>query len=98
MNRTLTACLHAYCYECIAGVINGISQDHVAYLAAGGLDFIIGDGQLNYGWEEILEIFYNLQIVKGMFVTGGFQEVNNPAYNRDRGPVAIGTLRVHVEF
>jgi hypothetical protein len=33
-----------------------------------------------------------------MNVTGDFQEVNHPAYNRDRGPVVIGALRVHFEF
>jgi hypothetical protein len=27
-----------------------------------------------------------------------FQEVNHPAYNSDRGPVSIGSLRVHIEF
>ena len=79
-------------------VVNGLSQAHRAYLAAGGLGFIIGDGRLNYGPEEILETYYNFQILKGIVATAGFQEVNHPAYNRDRGPVSIGTLRVHIEF
>ena len=50
------------------------------------------------GPEEILEVFYDWQIVKGMFVTADFQEVGNPAYNRDRGPVSVGSLRLHLEY
>ena len=48
--------------------------------------------------EEILEAYYNYEVRKGINVTANFQEVNHPGYNRDRGPVAISTLRVHVEF
>ena len=82
----------------LAGVINGLSGDHRNYLGAGGVGFQIGDGQLRYGPEEILETFYNYAIVKGVNVTFDFQEVNHPAYNRDRGPVSIYTLRVHIEL
>jgi high affinity Mn2+ porin len=78
--------------------INGLEGSHRNYLAAGGLDFIIGDGALNYAPEQILEAFYNLQVVKGIFVTTDFQEVINPAYNADRGPVSIVSLRVHLEY
>ncbi len=77
---------------------NGIARDHRDYLAAGGLDFIIGDGRLRYGPEEILETFYNFAVIKGIYLTADFQEVNHPAYNRDRGPVSIYTLRVHIEL
>jgi len=78
--------------------INGLEGTHRNYLAAGGLDFIIGDGALNYGPEEILEAFYNLEVHKGINVTLDFQEVNHPGFNRDRGPVSITSLRVHFEF
>ncbi|MBV8076823.1 MAG: carbohydrate porin [Planctomycetaceae bacterium] len=81
----------------LAGILNGLSGPHRAYLAAGGLDFIIGDGRLRYGPEEILEIYYALQVRAGIAVTFDFQEVGNPAYNRDRGPVSIGSIRVHFE-
>jgi high affinity Mn2+ porin len=77
---------------------NGLAKVHHEYLAAGGLDFIIGDGALNYGPEQIVEVYYNLAVIKGINVTGDFQEVINPAYNRDRGPVSAGSLRVHFEF
>jgi high affinity Mn2+ porin len=78
--------------------INGLERTHRNYLAAGGLDFIIGDGALNYAPEQILEAFYNLEVVKGIYVTTDFQEVIHPAYNADRGPVSIVSLRVHIEF
>jgi high affinity Mn2+ porin len=82
----------------LAGAVNGLERSHREYLAAGGLDFIIGDGRLNYAPEQIIEMYYDWQIIKGIFATVDFQGVNHPAYNADRGPVAIGALRVHMEF
>jgi high affinity Mn2+ porin len=82
----------------IAGALNGISKDHRQYLAAGGLDFNIGDGRLNYGLEEIFEIYYRIAITKGIYVIADFQEIGNPAYNRDRGPVSVESALVHIEF
>ncbi|MFO0934988.1 MAG: carbohydrate porin [Gemmataceae bacterium] len=82
----------------IAGVMNGLSNAHRDYLAAGGVGFIVGDGQLRYSPESILEMYYNCQLREGLFVTLDFQGVLNPAYNRDRGPVGILGLRTHFEF
>jgi high affinity Mn2+ porin len=79
----------------LAGILNGLSGPHERYLAAGGYGFIIGDGKLNYGLEQILEWYYAYQVKPGLIVTLDFQEVVNPAYNRDRGPVQIIGLRVH---
>ena len=76
----------------------GISGDHWDYLAAGGLDYIIGDGQLRYGSEEIFDVFYAVAITKNIIASFDFQEVNHPAYKRDRGPVSIFALRVHIEI
>jgi high affinity Mn2+ porin len=81
-----------------AVVVNGLSSAHRDYLAAGGLGFIIGDGRLSYSPETIIESYYSLQLKKGFAVTSDLQLVFNPADNRDRGPVAIGTVRVHAEF
>ena len=79
-------------------VVNGLSNGHREYLAAGGLGFIVGDGRLRYGEEMIWETYYNLRIREGINFTVDFQGVNNPAYNRDRGPVAILGVRLHMEF
>ena len=46
----------------IAGLMNGLSKDHRDYLAAGGLGFIIGDGQLNYKTEDVIESYYRINI------------------------------------
>jgi high affinity Mn2+ porin len=81
----------------LAGVINGLSGPHRSYLAAGGLGFILGDGRLNYAPEQIVEAYYNWQVVKGINVTLDVQGINHPGYNADRGPVVVGTLRVHFE-
>jgi high affinity Mn2+ porin len=82
----------------VAFVSNGISHDHQQYLALGGLGFLLGDGRLNYGRENIVEIYYTLHAWRGVYPSAGFQYVSNPGYNRDRGPVVVPTLRLHLEF
>jgi len=77
---------------------SGLSGVHRAYLAAGGLDFLIGDGRLTYGPEYVWESYYNARVRSGVFVGLDAQRVVNPAYNQDRGPVWIGSVRVHIEF
>jgi len=76
---------------------SGLSAVHAQYLADGGHDFLIGDGRLNYGPECIWESYYSARVVKWLFASIDLQHVNNPAYNRDRGPVWIPSLRLHVE-
>jgi hypothetical protein len=82
----------------IAAVINGISKEHQAFLKAGGNGFIIGDGNLNYGHEGIIETYYNAKMSKFFWLTFDYQFVNNPAYNKDRGPVHVFGVRAHIEF
>ena len=82
----------------IAFVSNGIKKDHQVYLADGGLGFLLGDGRLNYGRENIVESYYTAHVWRGIYIAPGLQYVNNPGYNRDRGPVVVPTLRAHVEF
>ena len=79
-------------------VTNGICADHQHYLALGGLGFLLGDGALNYGRENIFESYYNAHIWRGIFSGFDLQHINNPGYNRDRGPVLVGSLRFHLEF
>jgi high affinity Mn2+ porin len=82
----------------IAFVSNGIKKDHQNYLAAGGLGFLLGDGHLNYGRESIFESYYTAHIWRGIYVAPGVQHINDPGYNRDRGPVVVPSFRAHVEF
>ena len=77
---------------------NGISRDHQQYLALGGYGFLLGDGRLNYAREDILESFYTLHAWRGFFPAVGLQYAVHPGYNKDRGPVIVPTLRLHVEF
>ncbi len=79
-------------------VSNGISRDHQEYLALGGSGFLLGDGRLNYGCESIVETYYTLHAWRGIYPSFGLQHINNPGYNRDRGPVVEPTLRLHLEF
>jgi len=82
----------------IAFVSNGIKKDHQMYLANGGLGFLLGDGGLNYGRENIVESYYTVHVWRGIYMAPGVQHINNPGYNRDRGPVIVPSLRAHVEF
>jgi high affinity Mn2+ porin len=77
---------------------NEPSSAHRDYLAAGGLGFLIGDGRLNYHPENIVEAFYSLTVFRSTWVTLHMQRIQNPAYNANRGPVGVGTIRLHTEF
>ena len=79
-------------------VSNAIKRDHQNYLGAGGLGFILGDGHLNYGRENIVESYYNVHAWRGLFYSVDIQHIDNPGYNRDRGPVWVGSVRTHVDF
>src|SRR5579864_1539887 len=82
----------------LAFISNGISRDHQEYLALGGLGFLLGDGKLNYGRENIVETYYTLHVWRGIFTSFDAQYINNPGYNRDRGPLFAPALRLHAEF
>ena len=77
---------------------NGIKRDHQVYLESGGQGFLLGDGKLTYGRENIVESYYTLHVWRGIYLAPGVQHISNPGYNRDRGPLLVPTLRAHVEF
>jgi len=82
----------------IAGVVNGISNVHQAFLNAGGLGILVGDGKLPHpGSEKILETYYSFPVFASK-VTFDYQLIVNPAYNRDRGPVSVLGVRVHTQY
>ena len=82
----------------VAFVSNAICKDHQTYLADGGLGFLLGDGKLNYGRENIVESYYTVHVWRGIYLAPGVQHIVDPGYNRDRGPVIVPSFRAHVEF
>jgi high affinity Mn2+ porin len=82
----------------VAFVTNAIAKDHQNYLAAGGLGFLLGDGHLTYGRENVFESYYTVHAWRGIYLAPGLQHIANPGYNRDRGPVVVPSFRAHVEF
>lgn len=82
----------------LAVVSNAIKRDHQNYLKNGGLGFLLGDGNLSYGRENIVEGYYNWHAWRGLSYAVDVQHINNPGYNRDRGPAWVGSVRAHVEF
>jgi high affinity Mn2+ porin len=79
-------------------VTNAISRDHREYLRLGGLGFLLGDGNLNYGRENIFEGYYNVHLWRGVYAAFDLQHIQNPGYNRDRGPVLVPGLRLHLDL
>jgi len=79
-------------------VANEIVAAHQQYLGYGGLGFLLGDGALTPGPEKIFEGFYSAHLWRGCFASCDFQHINNPGYNKARGPVFVPGLRFHVEF
>ena len=82
----------------IAVVSNGLSAPHREYLALGGQGFLLGDGTLRYGREDILETYYTAHLWRGVSASGGLEYIGHPGYNQDRGPVLVEMLRVHADF
>jgi hypothetical protein len=89
----------------VAFVSEGLSGPHRQYLADGGCGFLLCDGRLNYGHEQILEAYYRFQIswpqkpgpIRWQ-LSPDYQDIRNPGYNRDRGPVHFWAVRLHVEY
>ena len=82
----------------LSGVTGGLSSDARAYFAAGGLGIVIGDGALNYHREQVLETYYALMLEQWATVSLDYQFIADPAYNADRGPVSVFSLRIHTAF
>ncbi|HYA13735.1 MAG TPA: carbohydrate porin, partial [Syntrophales bacterium] len=66
--------------------------------AAGGSGILLGDGRLNYGLEQVLEVYYRIQLGPYIQITPDFQFIQNPGYNQDRGPVEVYSLRVRLSI
>ena len=82
----------------VAFVSNAIKKDHQNYLAAGGFGFLLGDGRLTYGRENVLESFYTVHAWRGIYLAPGVQHINDPGYNRDRGPAWVFSVHGHIDF
>jgi high affinity Mn2+ porin len=81
------------------GILNGISAEHIAFLNAGGLGILIGDGQLtNYSTEKIFEVYYSYALTASSKVTFDYQFISHPGYCADHGPVNVFSGRVHWQF
>ena len=83
----------------IAGIVDGISDAHRDFLAAGGLGPLIGDGKLpHYSLERVVETYYDVELTRYVHFALDYQFVANPGYNSDRGPVNIFSVRFHFQL
>lgn len=79
-------------------VLDGLAPWHRRYLEAGGYGFLLGDGGLSYGPEVEGDVYYKAQLTDEIALSGVYQPIVNPGYNRDRGPVHVFSARVRVAF
>jgi len=82
----------------IGCAVNGLSGDHRAYLAAGGLGFELGDGRLTYAPERVVDTYYSWAFSPHFALSVEVQRYTNPGANVSRGPVTVYGLRLHSEF
>jgi high affinity Mn2+ porin len=82
----------------LSGLVEELSGAARAYFAAGGLGIIIGDGQLNYRPEKVLEAYYAWALNSWSTFTFDYQFIDNPGYNADRGPISVYAVRYHAEW
>jgi high affinity Mn2+ porin len=85
----------------VAGVgvnLGWISAAHAEYLRLGGVDGFVGDGSIRPGRESALDMFYSVNLRRSLWLSGDYQHIVNPAFNADRGPVNVFSLRIHGEF
>ncbi len=82
----------------MAYAVDGLSGSHRHYLAEGGIGMVIGDGALNYGLEQIFEAYYRIQLGRCVQLSPDYQHIVNPAYNRDRGPVDVYSMRLRLSY
>jgi high affinity Mn2+ porin len=82
----------------VALLVSGLGTLHREYLAAGGTGFLLGDGKLDYGKEEIVESYYRAQIGPYVQLSPDVQLIRNPGYNRARGPAAVASLRLNLRY
>jgi len=83
----------------VAQLVNAISSERKRYLDAGGLGILVGDGKLpDAGRESITELYYSARVVARFYATLDYQYIENPAYNRQRGPASVLGLRFHAQF
>ena len=81
-----------------AYALEGLSPEHRHYLEQGGAGFVLGDGKLNHALEQIIEVYYRLQLLHYVQTSFDYQFIQNPGYNRDRGPAHVFAGRIHVSF
>ncbi len=82
----------------IAAAVDGLSAAHRAYLERGGIGFVLGDGSLAYGPEQVVECYYAISLFGHVTISPDWQYIEHPGYNRDRGGLSVYAVRVHAEF
>ena len=78
--------------------VQGLADIHQEYLKKGGIGMLLGDGNLNYGLEQIFETYYRIQVGRYVQITPDYQHIWNPGFNQDRGPVDVYGLRLRIYY
>jgi len=82
----------------VAFLRHTIHTPHRAYLSRGGTGFLLGDGALDYGPENVVEGYYRAQVGPYLEISPDLQYISDPGYNRDRGPAHVASVRVNIRY
>lgn len=77
---------------------NGINRDHREYLAQGGYGFMLGDGRLSFAPERVVDAYYSIAMGRLLSLSLEAQRFDHLAFNRDRGPVSVFGIRLHLQL
>jgi high affinity Mn2+ porin len=77
---------------------NGISALQVQYMKQGGMTAFIGDGNIDYRKERVIEAFYSAKLPNDIYLTLDLQRIQNPGFNSKRGPINLLGMRLHFEI
>jgi hypothetical protein len=70
------------------------SRDEGLSLWSGAEGWLNAEVDQGFGLDNTLGVAGGL----GIHLSLDYQRINNPAYNRDRGPVSIFAVRVHAQY
>jgi len=78
----------------IGSVFESLLRPPRDYPASGGSGFVLGDGRPSHGLERLLDAYCRWQALRYVQVSPGYQFMQNPGYNRARGPAHLLGLRL----
>jgi high affinity Mn2+ porin len=79
-------------------VVNQVSTVHRDYLLHGGYGFMLGEPNMRYASECVIELQYSYSLGQDFVISPDFQYILNPGYDANRGSIRVWGVRSHINF